>query len=547
MSKSILMFNIKQLLKSTRAIKNQRLSRTFALGRRDFLKSATTVAVGALPAVSFLTSCAESLDPLDLSKQQVRRKPGEKSDAIVIIGAGIAGLSAAFHLKRRGVDCEIYEANSRVGGRMFTQPRFNSDGMTCELGGELVDSSHEEIMNLCKFFGIAVDDFRAKDQGLEQNLFYFRESPAGARKLFTDNDALKMLLDFDQRFEKDSMRLETAEGFARFDSMSLQDYLDSYRNQVDHWFLEMLRVAFVGECGVEASEMSAIPLLGMLDSSTEDGFNLFGSSDQAKRIRGGNQALTTALENWLIRNGVTMHLDSPLVAMMEKTNHIELIFESSGKQTTVKARRAVCTIPFTVLRAVDGVFQINLSKEKKLCIRGLNYGTNAKLMVGFQDRSWRKPTNHRGIFRPASNGMAYSDLFIQNIWETSRLQPSPLHQGNSGILTVFLGGNSGANLAPGDLQRCLSEIGEIFPSTLARFDGNSAAFNWSQHRWSRGSYSCSRPGDGMRFAGGREPSELSGKLLFAGEHVAPGFTGFMNGACLSGKSVAALLLSEKAA
>src|SRR4051812_13784983 len=106
--------------------------------RREFLRSlAVTGAAFALP------SCAHT----------------QRKDVtpVIILGAGIAGLTAAFYLTRAGYPCEIYEASARTGGRIYTLENFNRDGMSCELGGELVDSNHEDLLALCKLFQIPVD------------------------------------------------------------------------------------------------------------------------------------------------------------------------------------------------------------------------------------------------------------------------------------------------------------------------------------------------------------------------------------------------------
>lgn len=93
---------------------------------------------------------------------------GEPS--VVILGAGTAGLTAAYRLKQAGVSSTLYEGSYRVGGRMFTQRNF-SDGMFCELGGELVDTDHEGLTQLCQELGLPLQDLRKDSEGLETDLF----------------------------------------------------------------------------------------------------------------------------------------------------------------------------------------------------------------------------------------------------------------------------------------------------------------------------------------------------------------------------------------
>src|SRR6266478_5191228 len=65
------------------------------------------------------------------------RRPGDPK--IVIVGAGLAGLTAAYELRKKGVFAEIHEASDRVGGRLLTAPNAIGPGLTVDLGAEFVD------------------------------------------------------------------------------------------------------------------------------------------------------------------------------------------------------------------------------------------------------------------------------------------------------------------------------------------------------------------------------------------------------------------------
>src|SRR5262245_55632086 len=67
---------------------------------------------------------------------------------IVVVGAGLAGLSCAYRLQQRGLGCSVYEANpERIGGRCWTAREF-AGGQTAEHGGEFIDSRHKRIRRL---------------------------------------------------------------------------------------------------------------------------------------------------------------------------------------------------------------------------------------------------------------------------------------------------------------------------------------------------------------------------------------------------------------
>lgn len=500
--------------------------------RREFLSRALQLGLAAAPLTQLIVGCATSQTGSKL-------KPLKgKDDPVIIIGGGISGLTAAFYLARAGIASCIYEGSHRIGGRMFTREKFNADHMICELGGEFVDSDHTDIAELCSFFNIPLDRVDVGTEELASNLYYFPDRH-GVMRYYTDKDALEALKVFDRRFVKDQMSLENPERFKHFDSLTLEQYLDQYRGEVDPWFLDLLRVAFEGESGLDANVQAASNFVAILSPDTHS-FKIFGESDQAKRIRGGNQTLITALERWLKEQGVRIETNSTLVAVAEKSQKLSLTF-GMPKSKPVEASRVICTLPYSVLRNVDGIYKLPLNPMKKRAISEMAYGTNGKYMLGFAHRVWRKEMARAGKSSvPASNGMVYTHRFVQNLWETSAGQ-----LGHRGILTAYLGGKNGATLSLKDRGRTLAAIHEIFPGTESAQEKDEALFNWSQYQFTRGSYSWSLPGQAPLFEKAVKKQELGGRLVFAGEHLAPDFGGFMNGACMSGRHAALAVLGER--
>ena len=84
-----------------------------------------------------------------------------RSDATAIIGGGTSGLVIAWRLANAGKPTEIYESSGRTGGRMYTLRDFTPEGQFCELGGELVDSNHTALIDLCGELGISIQRLRS--------------------------------------------------------------------------------------------------------------------------------------------------------------------------------------------------------------------------------------------------------------------------------------------------------------------------------------------------------------------------------------------------
>src|SRR5262245_58643878 len=81
---------------------------------------------------------------------------GAGAARIAIVGAGVSGLAAALHLQDKGIAAAIYEADSRVGGRMFSNPSgsYWDAGQVSEWGGELIDTGHKLIQTLARRFNL---------------------------------------------------------------------------------------------------------------------------------------------------------------------------------------------------------------------------------------------------------------------------------------------------------------------------------------------------------------------------------------------------------
>lgn len=533
MAKTRLVGELQKLLRLARALnQNPGWSVEQVRARRQFILQSTKYGFLALPAVSLLTQCSSVARHIAADER------------VAILGGGMAGLTAAFYLTQKNIPCEIFESSARVGGRMMSTSSFNHEGMLGELGGEFIDTSHSDIIELCQFFKIPLDQFASVDAGLTPNIYYFKNGKSQDYKYYLDKDAVKQMQVFDRRFKADARRARGEAGSAFFDRMTLEQYLAKYRGEVDPWFLELIRIAYVGEMGLEADVQTAILMITNLDPETSNGFKIYGKSDQAFRIRGGNQALVGAMEKWLLNNDVKIHKSHALKSISDKTAHLDLQFDvdanSEGRgMTNVKARKVICTVPFSVLKSIDGVLALRMSQLKKNCIKEMVYGTNAKIILGYHEKLWRTGISQSKDFVPPSNGMVYTDLFPQNIWETSRAQPTAQNPGKSGVLTNYLGGKDGANLdLHSHTETCLNAIDKIFPGTKATHDKNRAHLNWTKYKHNLGSYASATPTQITRFGSVASAPELDGKLLFAGEHVAESSSGFMNGAVLSGKAAA---------
>lgn len=470
---------------------------------------------------------------------------GKDADPVVILGAGYAGLTVAYRLARAKVPFVVYEAAPRFGGRVHTQDKFNKEGMFCELGGELIDTGHTAIIKLAEELGLPLDDFAAHDAPVDKAAYEYLGTFYSEKDLIREVKPLAaaVLRDLKEIYgdsEKAMVGWASPFNARRFDLMTLEAYLNSV-TELSKWAREIVRLAYVGEYGLEAGRQSALNLLLLIGTDVDGKFDMFGESDEMKRIRGGNSRLAEALAAGA---GIAPGKDSAriqyrhsLVAWKQKGAGHVLTFSAGGRRKEVKASQVVCTIPFSRLREVEGISSLGFSERKLRAIRGLPYGTNSKLMLGFSSRPWRSPSP--AARAAASNGSLYSDRF-QSVWDTSRLQ-----EGKSGILTNYTGGDMGLRLSKRDADLVASSVDRFYPGARAAFEKKASLMNWAKNPFVKGSFSCPAPGNYTDFLGALGTPELGGQVLFAGEHCSVDYQAFMNGAVESAEEAAAMALSAR--
>ncbi|MDZ4406257.1 NAD(P)/FAD-dependent oxidoreductase [Prosthecobacter sp.] len=488
--------------------------------RRDFIR---------------LTGAAGISAALGLRAQDVEKKPSKKIEGpVAVVGGGIGGLTAAYRLMQAGVEVHLYEAQERFGGRMWTKRDFNKDGMFVELGGELVDSNHTDLIDLAKELGVDLQNLKEGDEGVD--FYHF------GGKFYTDKDVIAAFEPLAKKIAADAEGLyddkeEYTAKARQLDNVSLKDYLKQIGAGADRWIVQMLEVAYVPEYGIDAEKQSALNLIDFINPDTSDGFQVFGDSDEAWRVRGGNDTLPTAVQR-AIQSKVKLNSGHRLVRIQEEREKIKLSFTTGSKLLTPSYANVIMALPFTILRNIDGVKELKLSEEKQRCIQEMGYGTNLKVMYGFTERLWRKPFGGRTEF---CNGAVYADKSFQSVWETSRGQA-----GESGIITNFMGGSIGAQYGPENIEKYIAELDTIFPGLKAKADGNKTMLNWPSMKTMRGSYSSPLVGQYCWVYGAAATPELEGRLIFAGEHTSGESPGFMNGGVESGNRASKELLGEEA-
>ena len=467
--------------------------------RRRFLRNTVIAGTGA----AFFPSFLNAID-------------GRPQKNVVIVGAGIAGLNAAYQLKKLGINATVYEATNRVGGRMFTLKNYFGNNITTDLGGEFVDADHEDIITLVKELGLEFYDLRT-DKLAKEMLFFDNEVKdlAAALKPFT----IQLAKDIASLPEE--LNYKNASLIEHLDKQSIKEYLTGIG--ISGWLYSFLDVMLNREYGMEIEEQSALNFLIMLDKDTGD----FYGEHEIFKIKGGSQHLTDAIHE-KVKDSVK--LKHQLIAIKEGNNQYQLTFSSNGQTVKTKADHIILALPYTILRTVK--MDVAMPAEKRKCINEFGYGKSSKFVMGMNSKPWRAINNQGYTFTDESFGCG---------WDSTHMQP-----GTNASFTVFGGGNSADAIFKQTQQQLIQNfipgINKAFPGAEKAFTKKSIKYCWGNQPFAKAGYTSFKKGQYSTIAGWE--AEPVGNIYFAGEHVSSRFQGFMNGAAQTGKAAATTIAAK---
>src|ERR671924_844627 len=247
-----------------------------ALSRRQFLAAgAATVAAGAWA-------------PRARAAAQPR---------VVVVGAGLAGLTCAYRLKQAGVLASVHEASDRIGGRCWSIRAAFAPGLVAEHGGELIDTGHLEIRQLAKELGLTLDNLHQGETNGTEPLYYFDGRPYTFAEAGEDFNGVYQKLHKDLSAASYPTTYQTSTPRGReLDAMTIVDWIEeSVPGGLASRFGQLLDVAYNIEFGAECDQQSALNLLYLLGYSGQGKLRLFGPSNEKYHVRGGNEQIATRL------------------------------------------------------------------------------------------------------------------------------------------------------------------------------------------------------------------------------------------------------------
>lgn len=370
--------------------------------------------------------------------------PAPASDTrIAIVGAGLAGLTAAYKLAKKGLVPIIYEGSSKVGGRCYSG--YFKDGEVYEHGGELIDSGHNYILRLINKLGLLVDNVGGDQLPQTTEYSHVLDYPiGGGTPQFVQYSQNEASYDFFNRTNPDTgltiyeqMYKDANETYPdttdmpwplvygdpdrakELDAMSVDDYVNEVtaflRSDNDGAKTKLgqtLKVAYTIQYGAEPCEHSSLNLvylLGFIElpngvkapNIPSEYFRLFGPSDETYHTHGGNSRIVEKLLEFLQKKKISIILDTRLTKITHRNDlsgKYQLDFVQGDTELIPEPfDYVISAIPFSTYVpspyyhnwGID-ISQSDFSGLKKYAINHLAMGRNSKLNVQFRNRFWRE-------------------------------------------------------------------------------------------------------------------------------------------------------------
>lgn len=459
-----------------------------------------------------MISRPEALYPiLPLSKTQ---RPLD----IIVVGAGVAGMCAAYELKKAGHSVTVLEAQHKAGGRVRTLRDF-AEGLYVEEGSTRFPDCHHFTMHYIRHFGLPLEGYDRPELGSvlhiqdEQITHRHGAMDKWPSKLGLTTAERKMTLEQMMGHYLDPLLAEIGNPLApswpsqglleRYDTISYGELL---RQQgASDAAVRLLNLGFhVGE-GIDS--VSGLWMLRNMYLDYHAGY--------AYKIVGGNDLLPVAFARALAQE---IRYRWPVTSLEQMGTKVTV---HGDNRPALEADYVVCTLPFPIINRLK--FEPPLSAQKQAALMGVPYASMSRVYLQSSSRFW---VEH------GHSGFIHTDLPMAEIWDVTVGEV-----GHRGVMMAYSGGEEARKVTamkPDErLRYTVERMDSVLPGIREHFEGGGSTC-WDTEPWALGAGAYYRPGDLQHLSHLATPED---RIHFAGEGTSP-WPGWVQGSLESGYRVA---------
>lgn len=482
------------------------------------------ISMPSIPNVS-RRSLLAGIGGLALSACSPRTSPAN-DPSVVVVGAGLAGLAAAYELRKVGLNVRLIEQSARAGGRIHSvHGHFDSDTAT-ELGGTGLASNYTKFLGYCEALGVPfeVEASEASNQDVllhEDGDFYslaaLRSGAKWPNQMTAAEQSVAPFGLLGTFTRADAARIGTVErvlhpDFSYLDNMNLRQYL--VRKHVSPAAIEFI------DRYLNYNSVDTVSALGVLRDAVR---RHQAGSVSAVTLSNGNSSLPDAFATKL---DDTIHYRSSLQGIENQADVVNLRIATTNGEENWQCDHVILALPFSSLRSVD--VSGDFPSDRKAIVDDMPYTQICRTYLQTASRFWEQDKALSAV---------YTDGPLERFFDSSEHMPAQL-----GLLQNWLNGVGLQSFEGLSDERRVASIVEhmqaLWPESGAEIQ-RSLTIDWGQ-TYCKGAYAHFAPGQVHKFAS--SVSKPLGRLHFAGEHtefVAPG----MEGALVSGRRAAREILA----